>query len=115
MTEPDRFFETDEPLMDSVLQWAYRRIVDGQDPHATARPADQLAVDLAGSVSPDGIGGEEALKRGRLGGFLVSFDNYYTTHSPENRDLAGLIYTRLRAAGHIARRVIEPRPFSRVV
>jgi len=39
--------------------------------------------------------------------FGVAFDNYYSTHSPENRELAGLIYTRLRDAGHIARRTIE--------
>jgi methionyl-tRNA synthetase len=39
--------------------------------------------------------------------FGVEFDNYYTTHSPENRELAELIYTRLRERGHIARRVIE--------
>lgn len=39
--------------------------------------------------------------------FGVAFDNYYSTHSPENRAFAGLIYTRLRDAGHIARRVIQ--------
>lgn len=39
-------------------------------------------------------------------GFLVNFDNYYSTHSDENRELAELIYTRLRDAGHIARRTI---------
>ncbi|MEK6772091.1 MAG: methionine--tRNA ligase [Pseudomonadota bacterium] len=39
--------------------------------------------------------------------FGVAFDNYYTTHSPENRALADTIYTRLRDAGHIARRVIQ--------
>jgi len=39
--------------------------------------------------------------------FSVAFDNYYTTHSPENRELASLIYTHLRDAGHIARRTIE--------
>ncbi|HRY17879.1 MAG TPA: methionine--tRNA ligase [Candidatus Competibacteraceae bacterium] len=38
--------------------------------------------------------------------FLVEFDNYYSTHSPENRHYAELIYHRLDAAGHISRRVI---------
>ncbi len=38
--------------------------------------------------------------------FLVGFDNYYSTHSPENRHYANLIYTRLRDAGHIATRTI---------
>ena len=39
-------------------------------------------------------------------GFMVNFDNYYSTHSQENREFASLIYTRLRDAGHIAKRTI---------
>ncbi|UZJ44746.1 methionine--tRNA ligase [Marinimicrobium sp. C6131] len=39
-------------------------------------------------------------------GFLIHHDNYYSTHSAENRELAELIYTRLDANGHIARREI---------
>ena len=39
--------------------------------------------------------------------FLLSFDNFHTTHSPENRECAELIYTRLRDAGHIAKRTIK--------
>jgi len=39
--------------------------------------------------------------------FGVAFDNYYSTHSPENRELAETFYTRLRDAGHIAKRTIE--------
>ena len=38
--------------------------------------------------------------------FLIGFDNYHSTHSDENRELAELIYTRLRDAGHIATRTI---------
>ena len=39
--------------------------------------------------------------------FHVDFDNYYTTHSEENRALAGEIYRRLAAGGHITRRTIK--------
>ncbi|MEM7208709.1 MAG: methionine--tRNA ligase [Pseudomonadota bacterium] len=39
--------------------------------------------------------------------FLLSFDNFHTTHSQENRDCAELIYTRLRDAGHIEQRTIK--------
>jgi methionyl-tRNA synthetase len=39
--------------------------------------------------------------------FAIEFDNYYTTHSPENRKFANLIYERLKAGGHISSRVIE--------
>ncbi len=38
--------------------------------------------------------------------FLVEFDNYYSTHSEENRHFAELIYQRLCDAGHIVQRVI---------
>ncbi|QVM92525.1 methionine--tRNA ligase [Pseudomonas entomophila] len=38
--------------------------------------------------------------------FLVDFDNFHSTHSEENRELSGLIYTRLRDAGHIATRSV---------
>ncbi len=39
--------------------------------------------------------------------FGVLFDNYYSTHSPENRHYAQLIYGRLRDAGLIATRTIR--------
>ena len=39
--------------------------------------------------------------------FLISFDHYYTTDSPENEKLAGDIYCKLRDAGLIEKRAIE--------
>jgi methionyl-tRNA synthetase len=39
--------------------------------------------------------------------FLISFDHYYTTDSPENEKLAGDIYLKLRDAGLIEKRAIE--------
>ncbi|MCB9694762.1 MAG: methionine--tRNA ligase [Alphaproteobacteria bacterium] len=39
--------------------------------------------------------------------FLVDFDVFYTTHSPENRDCAERIFGRLDEGGHIARRPVE--------
>ncbi len=39
-------------------------------------------------------------------GFDIAFDCYYSTHSQENRDLAALIYQRLKEAGHIEARTI---------
>jgi len=38
--------------------------------------------------------------------FGVAFDNFHSTHSEENRDLATLVYTRLRDGGHISSRTI---------
>jgi methionyl-tRNA synthetase len=39
--------------------------------------------------------------------FAIEFDNYYSTHSDENRYFAELIYTRLRDGGHIRTQVIS--------
>ncbi|GGD68365.1 methionine--tRNA ligase [Lacimicrobium alkaliphilum] len=39
--------------------------------------------------------------------FHVNYDNYYITHSPENRELSELIYQRLDDAGYISKRVIS--------
>lgn len=40
-------------------------------------------------------------------GFNISFDNYHSTHSDENRELAGLIYGRLKESGKIKIRTIS--------
>lgn len=40
-------------------------------------------------------------------GFNISYDNYYTTHSEENRHFAEFIYKAARDAGHIEQRTIR--------
>ncbi|MHC4573688.1 MAG: methionine--tRNA ligase, partial [Planctomycetota bacterium] len=40
-------------------------------------------------------------------GFYVQFDNYYTTHSDENRRFSEHIFSRLREAGSIIKRNVE--------
>ncbi|ACS84999.1 methionine--tRNA ligase [Musicola paradisiaca] len=40
-------------------------------------------------------------------GFDISFDNYHSTHSEENRELSGLIYRRLKENGFIKSRTIS--------
>ena len=39
--------------------------------------------------------------------FLIHYDNYYTTHSDENREFSELIYRRLNSEGHISTRDVE--------
>ncbi|NOQ78432.1 MAG: methionine--tRNA ligase, partial [Gammaproteobacteria bacterium] len=39
--------------------------------------------------------------------FAVNFDNYHSTHSPENRFFSETIYNRLNDAGHISKRTIS--------
>ncbi|MBC9129921.1 methionine--tRNA ligase [Frischella sp. Ac13] len=40
-------------------------------------------------------------------GFNISFDNYHSTHSPENRELSELIYQRLQNHGYIKTKIIS--------
>ncbi|MGB5224361.1 MAG: methionine--tRNA ligase [Arenicellales bacterium] len=60
----------------------------------------------------EGISAEELISRVHreheqdFTDFLIEFDNFYTTHSEENRELSSDIYTRLRDADHISRRTI---------
>ena len=42
-----------------------------------------------------------------FGDFHIEFDNYYTTHSPENEALVGQMFRNLRDAGDIYTRTIE--------
>ncbi len=61
----------------------------------------------------EGIAPEELIARvgeehqRDFAGFAVAFDNYYTTHSPENREHSVRIYEGLKAGGHIAARTIR--------
>jgi methionyl-tRNA synthetase len=45
--------------------------------------------------------------RSDFAAFDVGFDNFYTTHSPENRELTGTFFSRLKEKGHIETRRIE--------
>ncbi|MGF6147648.1 Methionine--tRNA ligase [Kingella potus] len=40
-------------------------------------------------------------------GFHIGYDNYYSTHSPENKELSEQIYLALKASGKIESRVIK--------
>jgi methionyl-tRNA synthetase len=61
----------------------------------------------------DGITPEQLIERTAaehqqdFAGFAVEFDNYHSTHSPENREISELIYSRLRDAGYIVKKTIS--------
>jgi methionyl-tRNA synthetase len=40
-------------------------------------------------------------------GFLIEFDNYHSTHSPENKEFSELIFSRLNEAGSIVKKDVE--------
>ena len=61
----------------------------------------------------DGISPEELIKQvweehqRDFAEFAVAFDNYWSTHSDENRELSNTIYKRLDEGGHISHRTIK--------
>ena len=66
-----------------------------------------LAAEKAGMTPEAFIEGIRQGHEADFAAFGVAFDHYHTTHSDENRELATLIYTRLRDGGYIAKRSIQ--------
>ncbi|MDO6747936.1 methionine--tRNA ligase [Gilvimarinus sp. 1_MG-2023] len=73
------------------------------DAHGTAIT---LKAEEQGISPEQHIDNMHAVHKAVAEGFGVRHDNFYTTHSPENRELSEMIYKRLEAKGHIARRSI---------
>ncbi|MDE2156641.1 MAG: methionine--tRNA ligase [Xanthomonadaceae bacterium] len=67
--------------------------VSADDAHGTPI---MLAAEKAGMTPEAFIAGIRAGHEADFADFHFSFDHYHTTHSEENRELASLIYTRLR-------------------
>jgi len=79
------------------------RYVCADDAHGTAI---MLSAEKQG-VTPDAhIANIKALHEADSAGFSVSFDNYHSTHSPENQKWSETIFKRLEANGHIAVRSV---------
>jgi methionyl-tRNA synthetase len=66
-----------------------------------------LAAEKAGISPEEFIRDIQSSHESDFSLFGVDFDHYHSTHSEENRELATLVYTRLRDGGSIARRSIE--------
>jgi len=78
--------------------------VCASDAHGTPT---MLRAEEAG-VSPEALVADVAEgHRQVFEDYHISVDNYQTTHSPENKELTEEMYRRLKAAGHIDRRVIK--------
>ena len=77
--------------------------VCADDAHGSAI---MLRAEKEGITPEQLIANVQAEHSGDFADFLVDFDNFHSTHSEENRQLAELIYTRLRNAGHIATRSV---------
>lgn len=77
--------------------------VCADDAHGTAI---MLAAEKLGISPEEQIERIKAEHMTDFAGFSIAFDNYHSTHSAENKALAELIYTRLKANGHISERTI---------
>ena len=66
-----------------------------------------IAADKAGITPEEFVGRIASGRRQYLEGFHISFDNWHSTHSPENTQLSQDIYTKLKAAGLIYSKPIE--------
>jgi len=66
-----------------------------------------IAAEKAGTTPQQFVAAIAAARRPYLDGFLIGFDHWHSTESPENTALSQDIYRRLRAAGLISTRAIE--------
>jgi methionyl-tRNA synthetase len=66
-----------------------------------------LAAEKAGKSPEVFVAGIAAGRQQYLDGFHIRFDNWHSTHSPENTALSQDIYRRLNQAGLIDRRPVE--------
>ena len=66
-----------------------------------------LKAQSEGITPEELIGRVGAERRSDFAAFGIGFDNYYTTHSDENRRLTVRMYQALAAAGHITRRSVR--------
>ncbi|MGB2181874.1 MAG: methionine--tRNA ligase, partial [Pseudomonadales bacterium] len=73
------------------------------DAHGTAI---MLRAEVEGITPEELIAKVQAEHEADFANFNISFDNYYSTHSPENQELAELIFNACDTKGHIARRTI---------
>ena len=79
------------------------RYVCADDAHGTAI---MLTAEQSGITPEQQIQQMQAEHERDSADFLIGFDNFYTTHSEENRFFSEQIYTRCRDNGHIAKREI---------
>ena len=79
------------------------RFVCADDAHGTPIMLSAEREGVAPEALIERIGAEH---RADFASFHIEFDNYHTTHSPENRELSERIYRALCEGGHVVARTI---------
>ncbi len=59
---PSSIWGDETPVVDAVVAWAAQRVVTASNPKTTARPASELAAATGATVTPGGMGHDEALR-----------------------------------------------------
>jgi len=98
------YIQTDIWVRFQKMQGHEAHYVCADDTHGTAI---MLRADKEGITPEQLIDRVWHAHKRDFDGFHIGFDNYYSTHSEENRELAGGIYKKLAAAGLIEVRAIE--------
>lgn len=76
----------------------------GEDAHGSG----VMLKAAAAGLSPEELTRQNQLEHQRdFADFSISFDNYYTTHSPENRTLVEEIYQKLKLGGWIKSKTVS--------
>jgi methionyl-tRNA synthetase len=78
--------------------------VGADDAHGVA---SMIAAEKAGTTPEEFVAAISAGRPPYLDGFLIRFDHWHSTHSPENTELSEDIYRKLKAAGLIYTKPIE--------
>ena len=97
------YIQTDMWVRFQKLRGNQAIYVCADDAHGSAI---MLRAEKEGITPEQLIDGVKAEHSGDFADFLVDFDNFHSTHSPENRELSESIYKALRDNGHIATRSV---------
>ncbi len=98
------YIQTDIWVRFQRMQGHQCTYVCADDAHGTPI---MLNADKLGISPEELIARTDKEHRADFAEFSIGFDNFHSTHSPENRELAEMIYTRLQNAGYIHTKTIE--------
>lgn len=101
-------------LLEHIQTDIWVRAMKSQGHHVTYVCADDahgtaimLKAEQAGMTAEQFIAQIKASHEADFAGFLINYDNYYTTHSPENKAYSEQIFNRLNQKGHISTKDVE--------
>ena len=97
------YIQTDIWVRFQKLRGQQCTYVCADDAHGTAI---MLKAEQLGCTSEELIAKVQQEHERDFAGFEIGYDNYYSTHSEENRALSSLVYERNKARGNIVAREI---------